>query len=65
MAIFTKKITQKVAHHDEEIFDDEYERRFYLFGIPIFKHTFDAKHSFKPGHKHGASTIGFTKDNNK
>ena len=58
--MITKKITTKQnwKNLDKSIFDEVYERKVYLFGIRIFKHSFHAEHTGQLG---GQKNVGFNK----
>lgn len=41
---------------EKGIFNENYERKYYLFGIRMFKHTFEIKHTGQLGESNG---VGF------
>lgn len=55
------KVVQDWRNLEKGIFNEKYERNYYIFGIRIFKHNFDIQHTGQLGESSG---VGFTSKKN-
>lgn len=50
------KVKQDWKNLEKGVFNENYERTYYIFGIRLFKHTFDIQHTGQLGESNG---VGF------